>query len=101
MLWQLKSDPQGSICSSILGAVGNNTNSNNNSNVSNNTSPNNTLISGTVQPAPGAFFVISMFYCTFGANYCGQSTSNDVNPNVAIVILAFANTNSDGSITVD
>jgi hypothetical protein len=42
-----------------------------------------------------------MFYCGFGGNYCGQSNTNDVNNKAAIVILAFANTKSDGSISVD
>lgn len=55
----------------------------------------------SVKPAPGASHVLSMFYCGFGGNYCGQSNTNDVNNKAAIVILAFANTNSDGSISVD
>jgi chitinase len=42
-----------------------------------------------------------MFYCGFSGNYCGQSTTDDVNPRSSIVILAFANTNNDGSISVD
>lgn len=42
-----------------------------------------------------------MFYCGFSGNFCGQSTTDDVNTKSSIVILAFANTNYDGSITVD
>jgi chitinase len=42
-----------------------------------------------------------MFYCGFSGDFCGQSTTDDVNPKSAIVILAFANTNKDGTITVD
>ena len=42
-----------------------------------------------------------MFYCGFSGHYCGQSTTDDVNPRSSIVILAFANTNNDGSISVD
>lgn len=55
----------------------------------------------TVNPAPGASHVLSMFYCGFGGNFCGQSTTDDVNPKASIVILAFANSKSDGSIEVD
>lgn len=42
-----------------------------------------------------------MFYCGFSGDFCGQSTTDDVNQKSAIVILAFANTNKDGTITVD
>jgi len=42
-----------------------------------------------------------MFYCGFGGDFCGHSDTDDVNPKSAIVILAFANTQSDGSIIVD
>ncbi len=44
---------------------------------------------------------VSMFYCGFSGEYCGQSNSDDINEKVDIVILAFANTNADGSIRVD
>lgn len=42
-----------------------------------------------------------MFYCGFGASYCGQSTTDDVNPGVSTVILAFVNTQIDGSVKMD
>ena len=42
-----------------------------------------------------------MFYCGFGGDYCGQSNTDDVNAKASIVILAFANTNNDGTISVD
>lgn len=54
-----------------------------------------------MEPAPGASHALSMFYCGFGGDFCGQSTTDDVNPKSSIIILAFANTNDDGSITVD
>jgi chitinase len=44
---------------------------------------------------------VSMFYCGFGGNFCGQSTKDDVNPNVKTVILAFVNTQTDGSVIAD
>lgn len=44
---------------------------------------------------------VSMFYCGFGGEFCGQSKTDDVNQNADFVILAFANTRSDGSIVVD
>lgn len=44
---------------------------------------------------------VSMFYCGFGPNFCGQSTTDDVNPGVTTVILAFVNTQSDGSVIAD
>lgn len=50
---------------------------------------------------PGASHVLSMFYCGFGGDFCGQSTIDDVNPQSSVVILAFVNTSPDGSIIVD
>lgn len=44
---------------------------------------------------------MSIFYCGFGGDFCGQSTTDDVNTGASIVILAFVNTNTDGSVTVD
>jgi chitinase len=44
---------------------------------------------------------VSIFYCGFGGDYCGQSSTDDVNPNVKFVILAFANPQSDGTVIVD
>lgn len=48
-----------------------------------------------------ASFATSIFWCGFSGNYCGQSTNDDVNPSSSFVILAFVNTNSDGSVDVD
>ena len=48
-----------------------------------------------------ASFATSIFYCGFGGDFCGQSVDDDVNPNAEFVILAFVNTNPDGSITMD
>ena len=42
-----------------------------------------------------------MFYCGFGQDFCGQSTDNDVNNVANYVILAFVNTNTDGSVALD
>ena len=42
-----------------------------------------------------------MFYCGFGGQFCGQSKTDDVNPKADIVILAFANTQKDGSALMD
>jgi chitinase len=44
---------------------------------------------------------LSMFYCGFGGDFCGQSTDNDVNNAASYVILAFVNTNPDGSVSLD
>ena len=44
---------------------------------------------------------VSMFYCGFGENFCGQSVLDDVHPDSSFVILAFVNTNYDGSVTID
>jgi chitinase len=46
-------------------------------------------------------FDLSIFYCGFGGDYCGQSKEDDLNPSASIVILAFSNTNSDGSVSID
>nr|BAJ93245.1 predicted protein [Hordeum vulgare subsp. vulgare] len=46
-------------------------------------------------------FELSVFYCGFGGDFCGQSTTDDVHPGASFVILAFVNTNSDGSVTID
>jgi chitinase len=45
--------------------------------------------------------VLSMFYCGFGGDFCGQSTDDDVNAGTTNVILAFVNTSPDGSVFVD
>lgn len=45
--------------------------------------------------------ILSMFYCGFGGDFCGQSTDDDVNPVATNIILAFVDTNPDGSVYVD
>ena len=45
--------------------------------------------------------VLSQYYCGFGDNFCGQSTTDDVNPGTKLVILAFVNTKPDGSVVMD
>ena len=44
---------------------------------------------------------VSMFYCGFGGDFCGQSKQDDVNEKTDIIILAFANTQINGSLIVD
>ena len=44
---------------------------------------------------------LSMFYCGFGGNFCGQSTDDDVYYKSTTVILAFVNTQTDGSVIAD
>ncbi len=51
-------------------------------------------------PSSGAY-QLSMFYCGFSGNFCGQSSGDDVNPGATTIILAFANTQNDGKIIVD
>lgn len=48
-----------------------------------------------------ASYDISMFYCGFGPTFCGQSIDDDVNPKTRTVILAFVNTQPDGSVIAD
>ena len=45
--------------------------------------------------------VLSIFWCGFGGNYCGQSKGDDVYPRATHVILAFGNTRADGTIDTD
>mgnify|MGYP002367971285 CR=1 FL=1 len=44
---------------------------------------------------------LSMFYCGFNGDYCGQSTTSDINPATTNVILAFVNSQADGSVIMD
>jgi hypothetical protein len=46
-------------------------------------------------------FKNAMFYCGFSGDYCGQSKINDVHPTIDTIILAFANTKSDGTVIID
>lgn len=47
-------------------------------------------------------YSLSLFWCGFSGEYCGQSNQiNDVNPKADFISLAFANINTDGSVRVD
>lgn len=52
-------------------------------------------------PPVNTSYNLSMFYCGFSGEFCGQSTSDDINGASSIVILAFANTQPNGAIVVD
>ena len=73
----------------------------NGSTVNNSTSNNSTNNSTGVIPVSGSSYFLSMFYCGFGKDFCGQSTTDDVQSKASIVILAFANILNNGSIEVD
>lgn len=45
--------------------------------------------------------IVSIFYCGFSGSFCGQSTTDDVNPKAKFVVLAFANTQTDGKVITD
>ena len=55
----------------------------------------------TTTPTTPGKYDLSLFYCGFGKNFCGQSTTDDVHPGTKFVILAFVNTQSDGSVVMD
>jgi len=57
------------------------------------------LLPHSKQEAKGT--VLSLYYCGFGDKFCGQSTTDDVNPGAKLVILAFVNTQNDGSVIMD
>jgi hypothetical protein len=44
---------------------------------------------------------LAEYYCGFSSNFCGQSTTDDTNANSSLIILAFANIQSNGSVLVD
>lgn len=44
---------------------------------------------------------LSMFYCGFSSEFCGQSKFDDVNPKSDYIMLAFANIRADGNVVVD
>ncbi len=46
-------------------------------------------------------YAVSEFFCGFSGIFCGQSFSDDVNPRANLVILAFANTQDNGTVLVD
>jgi hypothetical protein len=108
MFWQLKSDKQGDIIKTVLNrALGRTSvNISTDQNITLNTTSNTTINNATADniQVPNTTnsnhnpFILSMFYCGFGSDFCGQSTFDDVNPKTWIVTLAFANTLLNGSI---
>lgn len=44
---------------------------------------------------------VAVYYCGFSGSFCGQSTTNDANINSSLIILAFANIATNGSIIID
>lgn len=72
-----------------------------NSTTGNNNSTNNTSTTPVVPMPSTSSLILSMFYCGFGKDFCGQSTTDDVQSKASIVILAFANILANGSIEVD
>lgn len=44
---------------------------------------------------------LAQYYCGFSGDYCGQSSSDDTNAKSSLIVLAFANIASNGSIIVD
>lgn len=59
--------------------------------------------SPTPPTPPKVHKVYSIFWCGFSGNFCGQSnnTKDDVYNSATNVILAFGNSNPDGSISID
>jgi chitinase len=55
-------------------------------------------ISVTVSEKEKFSHQLSIFWCGFGGDYCGQSVDDDVYDKATIVILAFANSKDDGSL---
>ena len=129
MFWQLRNDPNGTICRTVLNKAGvnyknnsyfnnqtNNTNSSsndqnnmspswNNTDASNNTNNNSSFSNSTMNDTSNSSYltphILSQFYCGFSGQFCGQSNSDDINPRSSIVILAFANTQPNGTIKID
>lgn len=46
-------------------------------------------------------FPLAEYYCGFGTSFCGQSLTDDTNGNASLIILAFANIQSNGSVLMD
>lgn len=44
---------------------------------------------------------LAEYYCGFSLNFCGQSTTDDTNANSSLIMLAFANIASNGSVVMD
>ena len=77
---------------------------NQNNNTSNTTTNNNsstTAANKTVTNTSSSSYTLSMSYCGFGKDFCGQSSTDDVATKASFVILAFANILNNGSIEVD
>lgn len=45
--------------------------------------------------------ILSLVYCGFGGNYCGQSIDDDVYSRATHVLLAYAVVTPNGAISVD
>jgi hypothetical protein len=44
---------------------------------------------------------VAIYYCGFSGSFCGQSNTDDTNHNTTLVVLAFANILSNGSVVMD
>jgi hypothetical protein len=44
---------------------------------------------------------LAVYYCGFSGSFCGQSTQDDTNINATLIILAFANIQSNGTVYID
>lgn len=78
-----------------------NTNATNNTTGSSNSTTTDNSTTNSNNAKVNSSYELSMFYCGFGKDFCGQSTTDDVSPKASIVILAFANILTNGSIEVD
>lgn len=127
MIWQLVNDKQGMIGQTIItrggrlsttntstngttsnvnntipnGNITVNNNTSNSTNNSTNTNTNTTSNNNTNITTTSSLYTLSMFYCGFGKDFCGQSSTNDVSTKASFVLLAFANILNNGSIEVD
>ena len=131
MIWQLVNDKFGTIGQTIISRGGRNINTavvvidnsttntntsnttgtttnknttmtNNTTTVNNTTNITNTTNNNTATTtSPSSPHILSMFYCGFGKDFCGQSSTDDVASKASFVILAFANILTNGSIEVD
>ena len=78
-----------------------NTNTNVTTNITTNNNSNTTPTNNTITNTSSSSYTLSMFYCGFDKDFCGQSTTDDVTTKASFVILAFANILNNGSIEVD
>lgn len=44
---------------------------------------------------------LAQYYCGFSGDFCGQSQTDDSNAKTSLIILAFANIASNGTIIID